>query len=246
MKRIGIVIPIANMKMYENLVHKISCNMFLPEICVLINETNEPIYESPHGINTVVVEIHPRCGVNAAWEIGARLCGDVDYVSVLNDDIEIETDFFSRIIRAFSFTEQQTKGLEGYPAAICPWTYTHKAKESPREAHIIKMKRVEGWAFTIRKEILNAAFPIPNEMKTFAGDNWLWWISYREFNMWWYKDTENRIFHHVGSSMNKEIKKTMKVEKNICSQELKKRLGDKYGKIKNVPMEIFGNLGKGE
>lgn len=245
-KKIGVVIPIANVNRYEKLADDISHNFLLPDICILINNCNGPIYKVPQNVWNMMVEVQPRMGVNAAWEVGARLCGDVDYVSILNDDIEIKPDFFERILKAFDFIDSEVKAndLDGKAAAICPWTYTKKAKEDPISASIIKMKRVEGWAFTIKKEILNDAFPIPSDMKTFAGDNWLWWHSYRVFNMWWYKDTENRIFHHVGGSMTKDIKKTMKTEKNICSQKLKEKLGDKYGKIQTVPMEIFERLGK--
>jgi len=237
-KRLGVVIPIANMGMYETLSENIRSNKILPDICVLINNSNEPIFSPPID-NTIVVEIKPRIGVNESWEIGARLCGDVDYVSILNDDIKIGEDFFDRILKAF-----EAIPLAG---AICPWTYTLRHPEDPpKKLTIIKMNGVEGWAFTIKKEILNGSFPMPEGMRTFAGDNWLWWYSYRKFNMFWYKDMENRIFHHVGSSMTKRIKNDLKKEKKICSKGLEERLGEKYGKLQEVPVEIFEKFVKEE
>ena len=216
--RIGVVVPVVQVDKWEVLAGQILDNSIVPEKIVAI-DNSKSFGLDPYG-HILTMRGSETIGVNASWEIGARLCGDVDIVSILNDDIEITPTFFENVIKAFKETPDA--------GAICPNTLTPK-KKSIKESAIKPMRRVEGWAFSIKKEILNAAYPMPEHMEIFAGDNWLWWFSHFRCRLGWFKDYSINIFHHVGSSQTQRTRSRLKKERAICTQNLKKHFPERYG-----------------
>lgn len=228
-KKIGVVIPFTTTRRVTSLANQIWQNTVKPDVIVLVDNT-------PGGADIMVqysinvIRLMPIPGVNASWEIGAAICGDVDYISFLNDDILIMPTFIERILDGFESKNQREIG------AICPNTVPNKQfqlnSDGPGGLDLDKNKHPEGWAFTIRREIVSAAMPFPDGMIHFAGDNWLWWITYEQFKMKWVIDKNNLIHHIVGASQTEQTRARLKEDREICSKALQKRFPERHSKRK--------------
>jgi len=222
--KFSVVIPMVNRKMAERLlgsIESIEDHSYGLERMIIIDNTgqNKPLDIGLSFSDVLVLKPSKPLPVNPSWEIGIRLSGDVDYVSILNDDVILWPRFFERVASVF----------RQYPdaGAVCPHTLTpHNADRPAPRIH--RMKRKEGWAFTMRKALLDNIPPIPEGCRYFFGDNWFWWFTYRKFNMFWYKDTGNVIWHEIGASI-KEIdgyRRIKEEEKEACSRALRKYFPD--------------------
>lgn len=157
--------------------------------------------------------------VNPAWNIGLRLSTECDVVALLNDDVRISREFIKKSVRAL--------GLYPEAGVVCPLTEpASKAEELnniPQPNHpIARMTKREGWAMVIDGDLLLRIPPIPETLRTFCGDDWIWYWSHR-LHRCWMKDMANIIHHHVGASMAvlPEIRKTMKAEKTEFTRIIK-------------------------
>lgn len=145
-----------------------------------------------------------RRSCNESWNYGiTKLSFDCEYVTILNDDLAIGPWFLSRILNIF----------QNYPkaGAACPETiqdeqWVKKDKylnDVPLSANVVRMKKREGGAFTIRKTILDVIPPIPNKLKAFYGDDWFWRWTYK-LGFIWMKDDSNKVYH-LGGMTNKAL-----------------------------------------
>jgi GT2 family glycosyltransferase len=196
MENIQVIIPVMNTKVFQILANNIVDNIYKPSRIITINNSGEDIPKNPfkeYEIDyTVITPPKPLC-VNESWNLGISKLLKCDFVSILNDDIQIPQTFFQNLIQ----------GFKHYPDAgvICPHTVTDKKDGCNITSNeFTKMKHKEGWAFTIRKNILDTIPPIPPNLKLFFGDDWFWWHVYKK-GFLWYKDTSIEIFHHVGLSV---------------------------------------------
>lgn len=231
--RLGVIIPFVTHERVVDLMQMIDRNADLPDVIVLIDNSVSGIafaIEWPMPVK--IVRQVPTPGVNASWEIGAAACGDVDFISFLNDDISITPMFFTRIANAIMNEAPKDLG------AICPNTLDRQTfnvaedfdpdYENVSLVSLVKNKHPEGWAFTIRRDIVSRAMPFPAGMIHFAGDNWLWWITYEDFKMKWYTDKNNLICHEVGASQTKETRAMLDNDHEICSRALLKRFPERH------------------
>lgn len=194
-----VIIPVVNVGMFDILVRNILSNSIYPSSIIIINNSTEHI-EIPKSSKTKFIVINPPnpLFVNESWNLGISYLTDCDFVSILNDDLEIPLTFFERI----------TKGFKTFPDAgvICPCTVTHKVEVDRFELvnKYVKMRKKEGWAFTIRKDILDTIPPVHPELELFFGDDWFWWYVYRGGSGYvWYKDCGMVVYHAVGTSLRK-------------------------------------------
>ncbi|MBW1998576.1 MAG: glycosyltransferase family 2 protein [Deltaproteobacteria bacterium] len=210
------VVPVVNRKMANRLFASIDDNLYGPEKVIVIDNTrgHKRLEMKASFSNVLMLKPSEPLPVNPSWEIGIRLSGDVNFVSILNDDVILGPGFFEWV--ACVFERYADAG------AVCPHTLTPENSEIP-EPGIHRMKRKEGWAFTMRKALLDQIPPIPEGCRYFFGDNWFWWFTYRKFNMLWYKDTGNVIWHEVGASVRKidGYRRIKEKEKEVCSRALR-------------------------
>lgn len=219
------VIPVVNPALADVLLANIEANTLKPAHILIID--NSPGGYSPTVEMAGLEVLRPPepLGVNASWNLGMTrfLMGDEgDALSVLNDDIEVGPRFFERIATAFEWN--------GRYGVVCPATLIEsekwaKAKRiengtGPLSLTLAIMDRREGWAFTARRELLEKVPTIPKELKTFCGDDWIWYWTHH-YDFVWVKDKRNIIFHHVGVSMRPEFLGARKNEKRILLSELK-------------------------
>jgi len=151
--------------------------------------------------------------VNESWMMGFDKC-ESDHVAVLNDDCRISYNYVEVI--QFIFEGWGTVG------AVCPTTQTEKGVLLPPKSVIgthLKMRKREGWAWSIRKEIIDSVPPIPKELETFCGDDWYWEWTHR-LKMIWVKSSEVLCHHVPGVSCRKDMHPTLKKEKQIYTQKM--------------------------
>ena len=201
MENIQIVVPVMDIGRFRKLAENICANSHKPSLVVIVDNSKWNITDLPfddYGIPYIVVVPPTPLATNAAWTLGISMLSECDYVSILNDDIEIHSHFFSCIIRNFKHTPDA--------GAICPCTIMNKEHIYTYldygTVNTPKMKHKEGWAFTIRKNLLDEIPPIPTELTMFFGDDWYWWHTYKR-GFLWYKDSGVIIYHAVGASLRK-------------------------------------------
>lgn len=230
MHRLAVIIPVMSRALFEPLYKKILENSVLPDLVVVIDNTKDDLRKElanavPTTIKNKGVMISvwrpdaPPIPTNIAWSTGfyitnefSKQRGEIDFVSVFNDDISIGSDFFKKVKKILASHQEA--------GAVCPYTITAKNKGLDKPDKLHKMIRKEGWAFTIRKKILDGSPPFPEGCEYFFGDNWLWWSTYRGFGKVWLKDPDNVIYHHVGKAISKlpNYPGIKKKEKVICEK----------------------------
>lgn len=158
-----------------------------------------------------------NAGVNYCWNRGLAIAKNENKdLMFLNDDVKIKPDFFIKT--------QEALDNKSFMSVICPIT-TNDLKEFKnysfdKRVRFRRMKKREGWAFTIRKEVIPNIRPIPEDLKIFFGDDWLWLMTHGR----WIKDFSNVIYHSIGKTMKKhpEIRAILNEERRIYTLELEK------------------------
>lgn len=211
--QISVVIPVVNKKLANSLLYSIEHNTVLPKKVVVIDNTTGRIPYRYNDSRLGISYYRPSVpmSVNESWRYGFEVVGKCDAISVLNDDLKLNTNFFARTARVLS-----SPGV----AVSCPFTISklEDLKDYPIEKYEIQgMRKREGWAFTIKKNVLAKLPPIPDHIvKTFYGDDWLyfWTATLRRWE--WNKDTLNWVWHKGGVTVSRYgLKKTKKAEKRI-------------------------------
>lgn len=164
-----------------------------------------------------VFNFRRNMGVNYCWNRGLELAKKLNKdLTILNDDIKIKSDFFLKI--------QDCLNFNGFMSVICPMTINSLEAFNNNfingDRSFKRMKKREGWAFTIRKEVIPDIRLIPEDLKIFFGDDWIW----RETKCRWIKDCSNIIYHSIGQTMKKhpDIRAILSEERRIYLSELEK------------------------
>jgi len=172
-----------------------------PDYMVLIDNSSEGIPEKETKTTTIIRKPRPLM-VNESWNLGRMVAEkrtDADILTVLNDDVILNNQFFPRIREGFNYLGEEC-------AAICPNTSTNinwwlRFKYCNTPCLFSKMQKREGWAYSIKSDVLRGLPLIPADvLKTFCGDDWLWYFSHRN-GFSWFKDESNFIYHKVGASV---------------------------------------------
>ena len=194
-----IIIPVVNIDLFNILFNNILENTILPTKIIIINNSSDSLAVPSRGeVEFRIITPPTPLPVNTSWNLGISHLSKCDFVSILNDDIEIPRTFFERIANGFKKISKA--------GVICPCTVTDKRQINNFLLVDVydKMKKKEGWAFTIRKEILDTIPPIHSELKMFFGDDWFWWHVFRGGSgCIWYKDHGTIIYHAVGTALRK-------------------------------------------
>lgn len=157
-------------------------------------------------------------GVNEKWNYAiATLDKGVDLVAFLNDDILIKPWFFEAIVQVFK------KYL--YITTVSPITTHDKdlfETYGRGEPDLHPVGKPQGWAFVMRKTALDQMPPIPAELKTFFGDNWLG-LGGQKFGHKWVIDRGNVIYHAIGMTVRKmNLRQSLHDEEWPIYRDLKK------------------------
>lgn len=203
MNKFEVIIPVINVDLLLNLIESIAINTLLPQKVIIINNTDltseQVVGQMPEGIYSKlnIYMYYSQTGlVNESLNLGIiKLSNDCEYVSFLNDDIVLTDCFFQRNLEVF-----QNKRC----GVACP-RIVHSMDELQKgKVNVEMMNRREGCAFSIRKELLDKIPPFPDDrIATFHFDDWYWFYLIKEYNMLWFKDIGNVVYHKVGASVDK-------------------------------------------
>lgn len=193
--RIGVFIPVVQECYVKPLVTYIENNTVRPDkIIILDNSANSNIVVSSKRSCLEIIKPPEPLTVNRSWNYGiSKLAGEVDLVSILNDDLIIEDMFFEKLLYA---ARKNAKA-----GVFCPNTAhdQNKVKNVFKTTTCSRMTKREGWAWTIRSEVAKLIDPIPEKLVTWCGDDWYWHHCHK-LNRPWMKMSHNNIFHFVGAS----------------------------------------------
>lgn len=216
-----VVIPVVNPELADIVIKNMEENALLPKRVIIIDNSKQ--WYMPNSRKFPIHMYRSQTGtVNESLNLGiSKVSKDCDYVSLLNDDIQIGPWFFDRIARVFREAAACS--------AVCPHTILGACAPVLKEGSFFfeQMKKKEGWAVTFNKHILVKVPVIPDtRIKTFHGDDWLWLWTRGRIGMTWYKDLGNPIWHMVGQSTLKLGKRKHKLKER---NEYKKIMGEIFG-----------------
>ena len=196
--KIGLVVPIINDRYINGLLNCIEKNSIHPSSVIIIDNSASGIKIETGKRRFHIITHKPPVplGVNASWNYGLReLAKNNDLISVFNDDLLLENLFFEKMIRLTSIHKEA--------GVFCPTTVNTQEELNHnlpvgKETGIGMGKR-EGWAWTIRTSILKDIPPIPDQLKTFCGDDW-YWSRCKKLKRPWIKMIDVLCYHFVGIS----------------------------------------------
>jgi len=211
--KFNVIIPVIRRDLFSLLLADLCGQSVLPELVIIIDNSRgldaETLKHLPFEVYLIVP--NHNIGVNPAWNWGVGLAKDCDAVAILNDDIRLGSEFFHKISIAF--------GCSPDAAAVCPLTNSddpdaHRIDIPYAPKYLSPMRKREGWAMVIRRQVLDQIPPIPDALRIFCGDDWFWYWSHR-MGRPWIKDLSNVIYHQVGASMmiRPEARQNLKAEK---------------------------------
>ena len=212
MKKIHVIIPVVQTKMADELLKILVRNTVRPKKIIIIDNSTKN-YLPPKGVSdNIDTEVHafdPPKRVNDSWKIGFDNSKDADIVSVLNDDIIDSRYFFEKILIVFNkvsdagIVSPYTRVPGGIRGIRCrAGSVNFPDTSSPLSNKIMHIMFRQGWAFSIRRDVLDKIPPIPNVLSMFCGDDWLflWTVN---MGLKWYLMLDNRCFHYTGTSVSK-------------------------------------------
>lgn len=221
MSNFEVIVPVVNFELMKLLVESIYANTLLPKKIILIDNSKRPAGDIfkfvPFNNHTVKGVYYSKTGlVNESLNLGIdHVSKDCDFVTFLNDDVILSDCFFQRNLELF---KNKDCGV------ACPFTITSIDEMKNGKAEPKMLRKREGWAFTIRKTLLDGIPPIPCErIATFHGDDWIWYHTVPKGNFW-FKDIGNVIYHQVGASVDRlGFKKHKRKERNAFIEIAKEK-----------------------
>lgn len=200
---ITVVIPVHNQSnLTKDLLRNIANNVVQPKKIILIdNNSSENIDSVIKKYNNIQYIKQPKnYGVNHAWNLGIKLA-NTKFVSVLNNDIVINKYFFKKIIECFN--------LDNKIGIVCGKTIKIMKNIKLTDDSSVKigtMKKREGWAYTIRKELANKIKPIPKRFKIYCGDDYLFFWT-RKLGYKTIKILNNYLYHYGNKTTSKDFQR---------------------------------------
>jgi N-acetylglucosaminyl-diphospho-decaprenol L-rhamnosyltransferase len=171
------------------------------EIILIDNGSTDPyknITEIFRDMNVLYIRNDINIGVNHAWNLALSITKR-KYALLLNNDTVANKYFLKKVLKV----------MEDKNISICIPTREVTIKRVHDENKdddpiLIDAPDIEGWAFTIRTEVYNKIGPIPNSLKIFMGDTYL----YSCANILGYRNVKmiNNTVYHYGSLTLKETK----------------------------------------
>lgn len=229
---LSVIIPVLDqIKLTIDLFNCILDNTLLPSQIILIDNGSKEDYsnfqEKYPDLNIEYIRNDKNIGVNPSWNLGISLAKN-KYISILNNDIIISNTFFDKIYQVF---EQHTNIGIIVPNTLKNIEFGFNNNLEPKAKTLGKR---EGWAFTIRKEIVDNIDPIPSCLKISCGDDYLFECS----KLLGYENVKilNNFIYHYGSAtiklelMNKESSVHLTKKERQHWNEIKK---DLQSRIKN-------------
>lgn len=124
--------------------------------------------------NIEIITIEDKL-VNEAWNEWVEKA-QWDYVLIINDDIVIE-----------EWTIETMMAMLKHHKVACPYFST---KEDEETIYTNNGDNIVGFCFMIKREDLDKCFPIPEDLKIWYGDNWIY--NRLDKDIWWWGKIHHR------------------------------------------------------
>ena len=226
---ISVIIPVLNQcQLTKDLFKNIRENTVKPDEIILIDngsiDETSKLKDEFFDLNIYYFHFKSNMGVNKSWNFGIDHSKN-KIISILNNDIIINKFFFQNIL----------KTMENKSTGICvPETVQEKSKvfESTENFFLKPLKKREGWAFTIKKEIIYKYGYIPEELDRTHGDDYLFYCAKKQkYEI--FKMMGNFIYHYGSTTtvneiinkglpypqLNNEREKWIKIKKQLDEQK---------------------------
>jgi len=197
-----VILPVFNhIQWTDNCLNSLKQGTKQPSEIILIDNGNEEtcrhLVEKYRSLNIHYIGNEENIGVNSSWNLGLSITKRKN-VLFLNNDTNANRYFIEKIIRV----------MKDPTIGICVPTRFRgsnlESKSYSEEDPVIQeCIFIEGWAFTMRREIFDKVGFIPMEFKTFMGDTYFFecskWLKYRNVKMM------NNLVYHYGSGTLKDF-----------------------------------------
>lgn len=224
---VSVVIPILNQADYTNsILGDIAKNSVIPNQIIIINNgstdnSKEVIDRFKGQLSIRLINLRKNIGVNASWNLGLKLSSST-YVSVLNNDIVINKQFFEIICKTF---EANPNCGMLCPRTYHPLEYIEKVRKETFSgaSKTSNVKWRNGWAFTVRQELIKDTL-IPKELFNYCGDDFQYFkvkkLGYDILMM-----EQNVVFHYRGITGSTMKFNSIMHKDRECWEMLKQKLG---------------------
>lgn len=188
------VVPVMGMSNYtRGLLTCIDSNTVKPRRIMIVDngsqDDTEQAVKSFPGLPIEYIKLEKNIGVNMAWNyLFAET--DADIVSVLNNDLILNRRFFEKVLSAF-----ENKDCWVVTPATVNYLHEMDPKNPPNENRVIPTQVTDGWAFSIRTELVDKMGLLPEDLRIYFGDNIIY-----EFARLVNKETvmmlDNPVYHY--------------------------------------------------
>ena len=197
---ISIVMPVMEQVDFtRECLQSLRSNTIVPSEIIILdngNGSSKCLVEEFRDLNILYIDNPTNIGVNSSWNLGV-VYSTKPYIMFLNNDTVLNKFFIQKVLYV----------MQNIPTAgICIPIREHT---KPRVELINKddmpitvdAEYIEGWAFTIRKSLLDMIGPIPESFKTYMGDTLFFEgskiLGYKNLQM-----TNCTVFHHGSLTAN--------------------------------------------
>jgi len=232
---ITVIVPVFNqLHITDQFLRCISENVVLPERILLFdNASTERIgrlvkkYGKYGKLNMIkYIRNSKNVGVNAVWNEGIKMT-QTPLVSILNNDLILNKYFFKKIIEAFQVNEKY-----GIFCASNVRSIKQVKQSKDEKVKLALIGKREGWAFTIRRDVVTRLPPIPSDLKIYCGDDYLYYGTREVLGYKAVRITNNYIYHLGGRTVRaKQFRGIRKKEKALWNSSHKRQLFLLKGKI---------------
>lgn len=197
---IDVVIPVCGQESYTaQIIRDMTAQTFKPATVFIIGNGNSgmvrEICKAAAGyLNIKYLPQLFNIGVNPSWNLGMGLC-TAEIIAVLNNDLRLPNKFFEKIQKTFD---------ENADCGGCVPLNLETVGEfqdlSDNRNRVDQQFSREGWAFSLRRDVWQRSEPMPDNIRTFFGDDY-WFERVHACGYRWLKMIDNRIFHFVSQSL---------------------------------------------
>jgi len=199
--KIAVIIPVVQTQMAGELLNSIFQNTIVPDRIIIIDNTRGKFKIPIKGLPIEICVPPEFLGTNEAWRLGFTSLEDEDVVCIFNDDIVISPLFFENLLEC----------IEDHPLLMPSTVKTLKLLTTNKflfreQNRCQQTRKWSGYAICIHKSLFSKLPPIPETMKVFAGDRWIYSCSHvlgypREVML------DNFVYHHRNTTV-KQMQKT--------------------------------------
>lgn len=217
---ISVIIPVFNeLELTANILKQVYENTYIPNEVILIdNGSTENIFGLLQKFPDVkYIRNKENIGVYPAWNQGFKLVQN-EIITVLNNDVIITKHFFEKIFNAM---QDKTVGI------CCPSTVQNKEQGIDNKEQVnLYVQEIgrQGWAFTIRKSVINTIGLIPEALVFWYGDDWL----FNNTRKAGYKVVQmvNNYCYHYTSVTLKKVNPIEQIQKDKLTYSTLERTGN--------------------